>query len=138
MSGERERLNVDDWEHMCRVVKPDDTKVGTIGVGGGEGKRQTMNVSYWEQLMTSCWERRVVLAGERMLRLNVDDWEQLCGAVELMTDRRERSLLLRMVAGPGEGRQVGTCSAGLRAGSWHRRGTRGSTLIHQHLLRALP
>lgn len=53
-------LNMDDWEHMCRVVKPDDTKVGAIDGGGGEGKRQTMNVSYWEQLMTLHWERRVV------------------------------------------------------------------------------
>lgn len=68
-------------------VKPDDTKVGVVGVGGVEGKRQKMNVSYWEQLMTLCWERRVILAGERMLRLHVDDWEQLCGALERMTDR---------------------------------------------------
>lgn len=34
-------LNMDDWEHMCRVVKPDDTKVGATGgggAGGGEGR----------------------------------------------------------------------------------------------------
>ena len=29
-------LNMDDWEHMCRVVKPDDTKVGVIGGGVGD------------------------------------------------------------------------------------------------------